>query len=636
MSAENYYEVLGLKRGAADEAVKQAFRDLAKTLHPDLNPGDPEAERRFKLITTAYEALKDESRRRAYDEWLAFARKHERSRFAQWGRLAALIALLVIGPSLALYWASIFLQSPAPSQNVASAPSASAPEGDADRAPAPSRQPAPARSTAQPDIPLPSQRPEVPAAAVTPPPPAAIPPKPETPPVAAKPDPAPQAQPRTEGLASRQDTPSLPSRTENGAARPETPAATIRAEPVTPAPAPKPETPAAVAKAEPPAPVIEPPAAKPRPSDIVVLAEPPASAPKPEPPAARSEAAPPQPPAARFEPAPQLPAATRAGPPAQPEAPRNAPSDLAGDQPAPQSPAPRIATPQEPKQSASPAESTASVNPPADRTVRPSLRELAGAEERASASERGSTGDNPRQSAASSPNRTPPQTPSPPAENTQESASRNMARMIAELKEQTRPLRDQLPSSGLPAERGEREAAIAREQASFPRSRNQTLGPDDFSDCEGCPVMSLVATREIMDRGPPRRSRGLARSLAISKYEVTVREWNDCVADGVCRRSRDGSGAKGNQPVRNVAPEEAADYAHWLTDKTGKLYRLLKPGGWARAASPRRGDEEDEEAGLRRGEPGYRPGQNLDDDMSPEPFHTTSGFRVTRIGGPDG
>ncbi len=65
MAAENYYEVLGLRRGASDEDVKQAFRDLAKTLHPDRNPGDPEAERRFKLVTTAYEALKDDARRRA-------------------------------------------------------------------------------------------------------------------------------------------------------------------------------------------------------------------------------------------------------------------------------------------------------------------------------------------------------------------------------------------------------------------------------------------------------------------------------------------------------------------------------------------------------------------------------------------
>src|SRR5688572_7164439 len=98
MAAENYYEVLGLRPGANDEDVKQAFRERAKLLHPDRNPGDPEAERRFKLMNTAHEALRDAARRRAYDEWLAFARKHERSRLAQWVRLAALVAVLLVGP----------------------------------------------------------------------------------------------------------------------------------------------------------------------------------------------------------------------------------------------------------------------------------------------------------------------------------------------------------------------------------------------------------------------------------------------------------------------------------------------------------------------------------------------------------
>jgi molecular chaperone DnaJ len=60
------YAVLGLARGATEEEIKRAYRQLARELHPDINK-DPEAERRFKQITAAYETLKDPARRRQYD-----------------------------------------------------------------------------------------------------------------------------------------------------------------------------------------------------------------------------------------------------------------------------------------------------------------------------------------------------------------------------------------------------------------------------------------------------------------------------------------------------------------------------------------------------------------------------------------
>jgi len=53
------YTVLGLQRGASEEDVKQAFRRLAKTCHPDLNPGNPAAEQRFKEINAAYDAIRN-------------------------------------------------------------------------------------------------------------------------------------------------------------------------------------------------------------------------------------------------------------------------------------------------------------------------------------------------------------------------------------------------------------------------------------------------------------------------------------------------------------------------------------------------------------------------------------------------
>jgi cytoskeletal protein RodZ len=112
MSPETYYEILGISESADDDAVKQAFRDLAKHFHPDRNPNDDDAERQFKRINTAYEGLKDASRRQAYNEWLEFAHKREKVKRTQWGRLAALVFLLLLGPSAVLYWAVVIADIP--------------------------------------------------------------------------------------------------------------------------------------------------------------------------------------------------------------------------------------------------------------------------------------------------------------------------------------------------------------------------------------------------------------------------------------------------------------------------------------------------------------------------------------------
>ena len=63
----DYYEVLGVERGAADPEIKKAFRRLARELHPDVNRHDPEAEEKFKEAAEAYEVLSDPERRRTYD-----------------------------------------------------------------------------------------------------------------------------------------------------------------------------------------------------------------------------------------------------------------------------------------------------------------------------------------------------------------------------------------------------------------------------------------------------------------------------------------------------------------------------------------------------------------------------------------
>lgn len=69
MAKRDYYEVLGIARGASGEDVKAAFRKLAKQFHPDRNPGDHSAEQKFKEINEAYDVLKDDDKRAAYDRF---------------------------------------------------------------------------------------------------------------------------------------------------------------------------------------------------------------------------------------------------------------------------------------------------------------------------------------------------------------------------------------------------------------------------------------------------------------------------------------------------------------------------------------------------------------------------------------
>jgi curved DNA-binding protein CbpA len=112
----NWYEVLGTTAKADDEQIKAAFRNLAKTFHPDLNAGDQNAEERFKEVKQAYEVLRDPEARATYDTYLATKRSRARQRLRK--TVATMSAAFVLsGASSFLFINWLERESSVPAQD---------------------------------------------------------------------------------------------------------------------------------------------------------------------------------------------------------------------------------------------------------------------------------------------------------------------------------------------------------------------------------------------------------------------------------------------------------------------------------------------------------------------------------------
>jgi molecular chaperone DnaJ len=94
MAEREYYQILGVKRGASRDDIREAYRKLARKYHPDINPGNKEAENKFKDLSVAYDVLSDDKKRKLYDEFgeagLAAGFDAEKARsYQQWQQQSA-------------------------------------------------------------------------------------------------------------------------------------------------------------------------------------------------------------------------------------------------------------------------------------------------------------------------------------------------------------------------------------------------------------------------------------------------------------------------------------------------------------------------------------------------------------------
>ena len=115
-----------------------------------------------------------------------------------------------------------------------------------------------------------------------------------------------------------------------------------------------------------------------------------------------------------------------------------------------------------------------------------------------------------------------------------------------------------------------------------------------IQECPQCPEMVVVPAGQFIMGSPPSETGreanegpphlvNIAKPFAVGKYEVTFREWAAGVAERDCAEVKDEGWGRERRPVINVDYEQAVGYAEWLSEKTGKKYRLLSEAEWSRA-----------------------------------------------------
>lgn len=115
-----------------------------------------------------------------------------------------------------------------------------------------------------------------------------------------------------------------------------------------------------------------------------------------------------------------------------------------------------------------------------------------------------------------------------------------------------------------------------------------------FRDCPTCPEMVVIPAGEFVmgsskeesgqaDEKPQHKMR-IAKPLAIGKLEVTFDQWDACTAEGKCPKAADDDLGRADRPVINVSLSDAQIYTAWLSQKTGKKYRLPSEAEWEYAA----------------------------------------------------